>query len=106
LAPRDRFRFCRTERAEPDPTSLPIPPRYPQFASAYRTSLRLAQELGARTITFPAISTGVYGYPIESAARVSATTVRDHLAGETTLEPNAQGSRMDGRPSSTEVEPH
>jgi O-acetyl-ADP-ribose deacetylase (regulator of RNase III) len=56
------------------------------LASAYRTALRLAGELGARTITFPAISTGVYGYPIESAARVALTVVRDHVAGKTTLE--------------------
>jgi O-acetyl-ADP-ribose deacetylase (regulator of RNase III) len=56
------------------------------LASAYRTSLRLADELGARTITLPAISTGVYGYPIEPAARVALATARGHLAGETTLE--------------------
>ncbi len=56
------------------------------LASAYRESCRLAGELGARTITFPAISAGVYGYPIEEAAEVALTTVRDALAGETTLE--------------------
>lgn len=56
------------------------------LASAYRTSCELASGLGARTITFPAISTGVYGYPIEEAARVALATVREHLAGETTLE--------------------
>ncbi len=56
------------------------------LAAAYRTSCELASSLGARTITFPAISTGVYGYPLEEAAPVALATVRDHLAGTTTLE--------------------
>lgn len=46
------------------------------LASAYRTSLRLADELGARTVTFPAISTGVYGYPPELAAPVALEALR------------------------------
>jgi O-acetyl-ADP-ribose deacetylase (regulator of RNase III) len=46
------------------------------LASCYRTSLTLAARLGARSIAFPAISTGVYGYPRAEAARV----VRDTLA--------------------------
>jgi O-acetyl-ADP-ribose deacetylase (regulator of RNase III) len=40
----------------------------PLLMSAYRTSLRLADELGAKSVTFPAISTGIYGYPVEAAA--------------------------------------
>jgi O-acetyl-ADP-ribose deacetylase (regulator of RNase III) len=56
------------------------------LASAYRASCELASGLGARTITFPAISTGVYGYPVEDAAAVALGAVRDHFAGETTLE--------------------
>ena len=48
--------------------------------SAYATSIRLADELGARTITFPAISCGVYGYPIELAAPVAVDAVRAGLA--------------------------
>jgi O-acetyl-ADP-ribose deacetylase (regulator of RNase III) len=43
--------------------------------SAYATSIRLADELGARTITFPAISCGVYGYPVEQAAPVAVNAV-------------------------------
>lgn len=46
------------------------------LASAYRTSCELARELGARTITFPAISTGVYGYPKDEAARIAVDTIR------------------------------
>jgi O-acetyl-ADP-ribose deacetylase (regulator of RNase III) len=56
------------------------------LASAYRSSLRLADEYGLRSIAFPSISTGIYGYPITEAARVALSTVRDHLLGDTTIE--------------------
>lgn len=56
------------------------------LASAYRSVLRLADEHGARTLAFPAISLGIYGYPARDGARVALRTVRDHLAGETGLE--------------------
>lgn len=42
--------------------------------SCYRESLRLAASLGARSIAFPAISAGVYGWPIDDAARIAVTT--------------------------------
>lgn len=45
--------------------------------SAYRNSLRLAAEHDAKTIAFPSISTGVYGYPVEAAAEVALGTVRE-----------------------------
>ncbi|GAA4842478.1 O-acetyl-ADP-ribose deacetylase [Actinomycetospora corticicola] len=45
------------------------------LASAYRESLRVADELGARTVAFPAISAGVYGWPMDDAARVAVETV-------------------------------
>jgi O-acetyl-ADP-ribose deacetylase (regulator of RNase III) len=47
------------------------------LASCHRESLRVADELGARTVAFPAISTGVYGYPLELAAPVAITSVRE-----------------------------
>lgn len=47
------------------------------LASCYRESLRVADELGARTVAFPAISTGVFRWPMEEAARVAVETVRD-----------------------------
>lgn len=47
------------------------------LASCHTASLRVADELGARTVGFPAISTGVYGYPVEEAASVAVAAVRD-----------------------------
>ncbi|MFD8991856.1 O-acetyl-ADP-ribose deacetylase [Streptomyces goshikiensis] len=46
------------------------------LASCYRESLRVADELGARTVAFPAISTGVYGWPMDDGARIAVETVR------------------------------
>lgn len=50
-----------------------------KLASAYRESLRLAAREGLRTIAFPSISTGAYGYPIDDAARIALSTVLEHL---------------------------
>jgi len=46
------------------------------LASCYRRSLEVADGLGARSIAFPAISTGVYGFPRERAARIAVATIR------------------------------
>ncbi|WP_040805508.1 O-acetyl-ADP-ribose deacetylase [Nocardia concava] len=46
------------------------------LASCYRESLRVADELGAETVAFPAISTGIYGWPIDDGARIAIETVR------------------------------
>jgi O-acetyl-ADP-ribose deacetylase (regulator of RNase III) len=45
--------------------------------AAYRSALTLAADLGARSIAFPAISTGIYGYPIEPATRIALRAGRD-----------------------------
>ncbi|MGN9789859.1 O-acetyl-ADP-ribose deacetylase [Streptomyces sp. OZ13] len=50
------------------------------LASCYRESLRVAAELGARTVAFPAISTGVYGWPMDDGARIAVRTVREAAA--------------------------
>ena len=47
--------------------------------SCYRTCLELAEERDVQTISFPAISTGVYGYPVEDAAGIAFDTVGSHL---------------------------
>ncbi|MBF6256732.1 O-acetyl-ADP-ribose deacetylase [Nocardia farcinica] len=46
------------------------------LASCYRESLRVADELGATTVAFPAISTGIYGWPMDDGARIAVETVR------------------------------
>lgn len=50
------------------------------LASAYRAAIRLVGEHGLRTVAFPSISTGAYGYPIALAAPVAVAAVRDALA--------------------------
>ena len=100
---------CRAVRAEQHPDGLPtgqavattagdLPARWvihtvgPVYAavddpaellaSCHVESLRVADELGAKTVAFPAISTGVYGYPLEEAAPVAVAAVRRRRHGE------------------------
>jgi O-acetyl-ADP-ribose deacetylase (regulator of RNase III) len=54
------------------------------LASCYRSSLELAAQHGLRSVAFPAISCGVYGYPLAAAARVAVRTVRAFLATHAT----------------------
>ena len=56
------------------------------LASCYRSSLTLAVEHSCRTVAFPAISAGVYGYPLAEAAAIAVNTVRDFAAQDNTLE--------------------
>ncbi|HEY6422766.1 MAG TPA: O-acetyl-ADP-ribose deacetylase [Pseudonocardiaceae bacterium] len=46
------------------------------LASCYRESLRVADELGVQTLALPAVSAGIYGWPLDGAARIALTTVR------------------------------
>jgi O-acetyl-ADP-ribose deacetylase len=50
-----------------------------QLANCYSTCLDLAERHGVRTISFPAISTGAYGYPLEEAARIALETIASRL---------------------------
>lgn len=49
------------------------------LAASYRNSLELAEENGIKSISFPAISTGAFGYPVEEAAEIALETVIDYL---------------------------
>jgi len=56
------------------------------LASAYRESLRLAAEHDAQTVAFPAISCGVYGYPVDNAAAIAVSEVRRFLDADERIE--------------------
>jgi O-acetyl-ADP-ribose deacetylase (regulator of RNase III) len=56
------------------------------LAEAYRNSLKLAVSKGLKTIAFPSISTGAYGYPIEKACRIAVSTVKKFLEKEDKLD--------------------
>jgi len=56
------------------------------LASCYRNSLVLAEQHGIKTIAFPCISTGVYGFPFERAAKIAAAEVKGYLDREAAIE--------------------
>ena len=56
------------------------------LASCHCRALEVADELGCRTVAFPAISTGVYGYPVERAAEVALRTTQEELPKHPALE--------------------
>lgn len=56
------------------------------LASAYRESLKLASARGLKSLSFPAISAGVYGYPLKEAARIALGTVIDYLKAHRDIE--------------------
>jgi len=56
------------------------------LANCYRNSLHVAVENGIKTMAFPAISCGAYGYPIEEAAKIAVKTTREFLANDSMIE--------------------
>jgi O-acetyl-ADP-ribose deacetylase (regulator of RNase III) len=56
------------------------------LASCHRVSLRLASELGCRTVAFPAISTGAFGFPVDRAARIALGTTAEELDARSEIE--------------------
>ena len=62
---------------EPDGTTL---------ASCYRNALRVAAEGGAKSIAFPAVATGIYGYPAEMAAPVASRAIEEFLKGDARID--------------------
>src|SRR5262245_26554185 len=55
------------------------------LASCYRNALELASAHGVRSIAFPAVSCGAYGFPLERASEIAVRETRRHLAGKTTV---------------------
>ena len=56
------------------------------LAACYRNSLALAAENGLKTVAFPAISTGIYGYPLDEAAQVSSQAIQQFLSSNASLQ--------------------
>ncbi len=61
-----------------------------RLAACYRNALALAAENDCRSVAFPCISTGVYGYPIEDAAKIAVDTVRSFLSGRDSARPEME----------------
>ncbi len=57
-----------------------------RIRAATRNALRRAEELGLRSVAFPALGTGVAGFPLEKAAKIMVEEIRDHLLDGTSLE--------------------
>ena len=57
-----------------------------KLKNATLSSLKVAEENNLKSITFPAISTGVYGFPLDPCARIMLTTVKEYLSGPTKIE--------------------
>jgi O-acetyl-ADP-ribose deacetylase len=54
--------------------------------SCYNNALKLADKNGIRSISFPALSTGIFGYPVDKAAYIAIKTIKDYLEGSTNIE--------------------
>ena len=61
-----------------------------RLVACYRNALALAAEYNCRSVAFPCISTGVYGYPIEDAAKIAVDTVRSFLSGRDSARPEME----------------
>jgi O-acetyl-ADP-ribose deacetylase (regulator of RNase III) len=57
-----------------------------KLRNAVTNSLKLMDEHGLKTIAFPAISTGIFGYPIDRCAKIMISTAKKYLSGETQIE--------------------
>jgi len=56
------------------------------LASAYQSCLNLSEQYGVKSIAFPALSTGIYGYPLELAAPIALRTISEHIKQPTSLQ--------------------
>jgi Predicted phosphatase homologous to the C-terminal domain of histone macroH2A1 len=70
-----------------------------ELTSAYRACLELCDALSARSVAFPAISLGTYGFPVPEGARIAIETVASHLGGKTSLELVRFALRLDTYPA-------
>ena len=57
-----------------------------KLAGCYRSCLELASQYGCKTVDFPSISTGVYGYPVDKAAHVALSTIKSYLDSHAEIE--------------------
>ncbi len=57
-----------------------------KLKNATLNSLKVAEENNLRSITFPAISTGIFGFPLDACARIMLTTIREYLSGPTDIQ--------------------
>jgi O-acetyl-ADP-ribose deacetylase len=64
------------------------------LANAYRNSLQLAVDYGLKTVAFPSISTGAYGYPVEEAAKIALSAVLEFLQKRATSSPDDSQSNL------------
>ena len=65
--------------------SLPVR-LYQLLASAYRSALKLTEDHGCQSVAYPAISTGIFGYPLHEATNITVKTIREYLAGGSTVQ--------------------
>ena len=56
------------------------------LGNAYRNCLKLAAEAGCKSVSFPSISTGAYGYPVSQASKVALSAIEEFLQSNTSLE--------------------